>query len=271
MKKWLALIAALCLLLPAALAAEDPAARFLGGWQDPAYGRAVLKIMPGEEGGCRAVLTWGNSADSEGVWQMDARYDADADALVYTGGTMAIVTYGEDGARDEDVRWDDAEGRFTLSEGKLLWADSREDRAAEFAFQPLEKRVPEAGECAERYFAAVADWAPGTAGSSLKLAALCADVLGFADEYRMWDTDEAALRQSLLDAWQTLDETTRRRFDEALPEVEALMAGAMDDYSQVAGQFEDAGAWTMPYLVEDEEACLSWAALARCTHAMGED
>lgn len=271
MKRIIILLLALCLLLPAAVAEDDGSARFVGAWQDPAFGRAVLRIMPGEEGGCSAVLTWGSSADSEGVWSMDLAYDAEADAMVYTGGTMALVTYGEDGGvLSDQVRWDDAEGGFTLSDGKLLWSDSREERASEFAFLPMEKRTPEADELKERYFGAVADWAPGTAGSSLKLAALCADVMGLADEYALWDADAPALRESLLDAWSSLDETTKRRFDEGLPEVEALVEAAIGDYAPVAGQFEDAGAWTMPYLVGDEAARLSFRALMEYTHAMGE-
>ncbi len=272
MKKLLILLLAVALLAPAALAEDDPAAGFVGGWQDPVYGRARLSIMPGEGEALRVKLVWGDSANSEGVWRMDAAYDAGADALVYTGGSMTLVTYGEDGGvSSEDVRWDDAEGRFTLSDGKLLWADSREDRAAEFAFEPLEKLVPGADEIRERYLQAVADWAPGTAGSSLRLAALCADVLGFADEYRLWDSDEAAVRQSLLDAWLMLDESSMRRFDEDLGEVEALMDMAFEDYDQVAGQFDDAGAPAMAWLARDEEARLSWAALARYTHTMGDE
>lgn len=268
MKKLLIVILALALLAPAAIAETGD---FVGVWQDPYYGRARLRIMPGEGDGCRAVLVWGNSADSEGVWTMDAQYDAEADALVYTGGTMAIVTYGEGGdVLGEEVRWDDAEGRFTLSGDKLLWADSREERAAEFAFEALPKQAPEADEIKTRYFLAVADWAPGTAGSSLKLAALCADLMGFADEYRLWDADMPAFAHNLLEAWLMLDESARRRFDEDIGAVEALMDAALRDYAPVAGQFEDAGAWTMPYLVRDEEARLSWAALMRYTHAMGD-
>ena len=271
MKRMIILLLALALLLPAAFAEADGAERFVGAWQDPAFGRAALRIMPGEEGGCSAVLTWGDSADSQGVWSMDLAYDPDADAMTYTGGAMALVTYGEGGdALSEEVRWDDAEGSFTLSEGKLLWADSREERAAAFAFLPMEKRVPEVDALSERYFGAVADWAPGTAGSSLKLAALCADVMGFADEYSLWDTDEAALKQNLLDAWTALDETAKRRFDEGLPEVEALVKTAIEDYASVAGQFEDAGAWTMAWLAGDEAARLSFQALMDGTHGMTE-
>ena len=41
MKKIIILLLALALLLPAAFAEEDGAARFVGAWQDPAFGRAV--------------------------------------------------------------------------------------------------------------------------------------------------------------------------------------------------------------------------------------
>ena len=113
--------------------ASDP---FAGTWQDPYYDRAVLEINPvGERYDIR--ITWGSSADSEGVWEMDAAREGDS--LVYTGGRMSVVTYAEGGeVLSEEVQYDDAEGAFTLGEdGKLSWADSREERAPEFAYERI--------------------------------------------------------------------------------------------------------------------------------------
>lgn len=261
-----------------AAAQETAAERFCGRWQDPYYGRAMLTITPAEgedvpEDGqwFDAVIRWGSSASSEGVWTMRARYEAADDALVYTGGTLKEVTYAEGGeAASEEVLWDDAEGRFTYADGVLLWADSREERAAEFKLRPVPKTAPTAQEIRERYYTPVADWAPGTAGSSLKLAGVCAELLGFADEYCVWDADAPALRQNLLEAWSMLDETTRRRFDEGLSNVESLMEMAMSDYPSVAGMFDDAGVGHMAYLVRDNDCRRSWRALLDYTHNMGD-
>lgn len=133
MKKLVILLLALVFTVPC-LAETDP---FVGQWQDPYYGRALLEIS--QAGDDYAIeIRWGNSADSEAVWEMDATRDGDS--LVYSNGKMSVLTYDEDGACvAEDVQYDDAEGAFTLGEdGKLYWADSREERAPEFALERLE-------------------------------------------------------------------------------------------------------------------------------------
>lgn len=134
MKRGIAAILILTMLMQCAVAlaeADDP---FAGQWADPEYGRAALNISPDGEGYIIA-LRWGSSASTEGVWQM--RATRDGDALRYTGGTMAELTYAEGGACvGADVQWQDAEGAFTLTEaGTLTWEDSREERAADFAFE----------------------------------------------------------------------------------------------------------------------------------------
>lgn len=282
MKKAVIMFIALALAVLAlgvAAAEETPASRFCGRWQDPVYGRATLRITPDLDAYAYArqlrfdaVIRWGSSASSEGVWTMSTRYDAASDALVYTGGKLTYVTYAEGGGiASEAVQYDDAEGRFAWANGKLLWDDSREQRSVEFAFQPLAKQAPDAEALRERLFEATADWAPGTAGSSLKLAGLCAGLMGLADEYTLWDADVPALRRNLLDAWSGLDETTRRRFDENLPEVETLMDMAMGDYESVAGQFDDAGVPFMRYLAQDGECRMCWSALRYFVHGMGDE
>lgn len=140
MKRFLMLLLALAVALPCLAEAGDP---FIGRWQDPYYGRALLEIAAEGEG-YAIRITWGNSFDSEGVWEMAAKREGDR--LVYTGGRMAIVTYSEGGAViDEDVQYDDAEGAFTLeADGRLSWIDSREDRSSEFALERLEDAGAEA-------------------------------------------------------------------------------------------------------------------------------
>jgi len=279
-KRNLAIVLALILMCAGALAAcaeAKPAERYCGRWQDPYYGRAMLTILPVEEleapgdGLWYSVrLKWGDSARSEAVWSMLARCDEATDTLVYTDGVLAYVAYGDDGEIDSaETQWEDAEGSFALLDGKLLWTDSREERAARFAFERAPRTAPSAEECRDRYYLPVSEWAPGTAGSSLKLASLCADLADFADEYQLWDGDIPALRESLLEAWTMLDDSTRRRFDEGFPEVTALMAQAMSDYSAVAGQFEDAGAGRMALLAGDERVRRSWDMLVEHTCTMG--
>ncbi|MBQ3424347.1 MAG: hypothetical protein IJH38_04025 [Clostridia bacterium] len=282
MKRWIIVIVALMFALVAALPGwaeqeASPSERFCGRWQDPAFGRAMLRIMPSEDPGLGegepwfdVWMTWGDSASSEGVWTMVARYAPHADALTYQSGEMAYVTYGQDGEETaRKVQWADAEGAFTLADGKLLWSDSREERAAAFAFEPVEKWVPTAEAFRERYFLPLSEYAPGTAGSSLKLAVLCAELCGFADEYCLWDTDIPTMRANMLEAWTGLDEAARGRFDENFTEVIALADLARSDYASVAGQFEDAGAGTMAWLIKDREARASWDTLIAHTWTLG--
>ena len=133
MKKILMLLLALAVALPCLAEAGDP---FTGSWQDAYYGRALLQIEA-EDDGYAIRITWGNSADSEAVWEMKATRDGDR--LAYTGGTMAVVTYAEGGeVISEDVQYDDAEGAFTLeADGTLSWIDSREERSTEFSLERI--------------------------------------------------------------------------------------------------------------------------------------
>ena len=140
MKKLVLLFLALVFAVPCLAETSDP---FVGQWQDPYYGRALLEIN--QAGGNYDIsIHWGNSADSEGVWEMDATREGNS--LVYTSGKMSIITYAEGGdVVYDDIQYEDAEGAFTLGDdGKLYWTDSREDRAQDFALERVEA-VPLSG------------------------------------------------------------------------------------------------------------------------------
>lgn len=270
MKKISFLLVLMLLLATSFCSAEETTDPFVGKWQDPYYGRAVLRIRKADDG-YAIQIRWGSSADSEGVWKMEAAREDDR--LVYTNGSMSIVTYGEGGEIiSEDVRYNDAVGAFILNtEGKLLWEDSREERAAEFALEKMSAITPDAEELKTRFFEAIARQEPGTAGASLKLAATVADLLRFVDDYQLWDGDVTALRTNMSDAWTVLDDSTRRRFDEDMPSVLSLMQAAMGDYESVAGQFEDAGAEDMAELVKDGDICQGWETLIESMRSMSDE
>ena len=258
MKRTTILLAIALLLNALFCVAEETSDPFVGKWQDPYYGRAVLEI--GKDGDAYAIrIRWGNSADSEAVWKMEAAREENR--LVYTGGSMSIVTYSE-ACVEEDVAYDDAEGAFTLTaEGKLTWEDSREERAPEFALEKLPTLMPDAQALKERFFMPIASQTPGAAGSSLKLAETASELLRFVSEFEIWDADASTLHDNLLEAWTMLDDAMKRRFDEDISSVRSLMEAAMADYDSVAGQFEDAGAEDMAYLARDEEIRRGWETL----------
>jgi len=257
---------------------ETPAEAFSGRWRDPYYGRAALTIVPAPRDDPDGAawfdisIFWGSSADSAGVWRMEAVWDEAAGRLAYTDGSMTYVTYDGTGKIvEEDVQWDDAEGSFRLNEeGVLLWQDSREERSGEFALLRERAEAPSAEAFAQEYFERIAGVERGTAGASLKAALAARDALRFAFEYDLWNTDMPAMRGNMLAAWESLDDDARARFDENLFGIADLLDGAFGDYASVAGMFEDAGVGEdMARLVTDEDARRSWETLFAHTLTMG--
>ena len=286
MKK-IALILVLMLVFTSLSALADAAApeipahqAYAGRWVDPVYDRAMLRLVgpsidPDDESVLfDAQIRWGSSADSEGVWQMTARYDEATGALAYEGGSLTYVTYDADGAvAAEEVQWDDAEGAFTLTaEGTLLWQDSREERAAEFNMERVVSEAPSAEDFVENYFKPVADVEIGTAGASLKQAAVACGVVRFACESDLWNTDIDDMREAMLAGGESLDADTQARFDGNLfgGVIGELANGIYWDYDNLAGQFADAGVGEdAAFLNADPEASASWAILFAHTLTMG--
>ncbi len=283
MKKFLiAMLLIAALLCTSCLAAEETRqpADYSGRWVDPYYGRAALTIRrafnaeaPENEIHFDISIHWGNSADSEGVWLMDGVWNPEDGNLTYTNGSMAIVTYAENGdVANEDVQWEDAEGAFTLNEeGIMLWQDSREERAAEFKLERILSQAPSVEEFAVDYFECVAAMESGTAGASLKMAIAAHDVLQFAFEHDLWNTDIPTMRENMLAAWETLDDETRGRFDENMfGSLTAFMNDVFVDYEGVAGLFDDVDLGDdMSRLAHDDDAMACWDTLISHTATMG--
>lgn len=240
---------------------------FAGLWADPAIGRAELSIMPIDprdagpgERLYRVLLTWGSSAFEHSAWTMTARLEDGA--LVYTGGRHDDIAFGEDGAEVSDrLLWQDAEGRFTLSEDdRLLWTDSRESTAPDFRFERQLKFSPTVQELSENVVGPIADIQTGTAGASLKAAETACDVVRFAWSRFLWNADPAALEENLNAAIAALDDDARGRFKENLPEVARLLDAAFAGDADAS--FDDAGVSdAMAAITGDAEARQSWRTL----------
>ena len=80
---------------------------------------------------------------------------------------------------------------------------------------------------------------PGTAGSSLKQAAAAAEILQFATEQKLRNTDCKAAFEA---AWDSTDQETQEYFRENFEGLSWLITSAFDDYDSVKDMFEDAGA-----------------------------
>ena len=282
----LLLAAVLCAALAFA-AAETGPDDFAGRWQDPAYDRALLKIMrtyevdvPADEIWYNIWLSWPESAEAETVWYMSAKYDGETQSLTYTDGVKANVTYAADGSiASEEKVWDDAEGALIPIDGKLQWADRREDQLRAEAGEPnmMFERIPPTAPTAEAflsdYFQTVANVEDGTAGASLKQAIAARDVVRFALRGNFWDIDLDTAKRSMLEAWNGMGEADRDSFITNLTEIIApLLVDAFGNYDEVAGTFDDAGVGAdMAWLVENREAQQSMETLLACTMAMSDE
>jgi len=104
----------------------------------------------------------------------------------------------------------------------------------------------------------------GAAGSSLKAAQTAEEILSFAADRQISDTEETARKAAFSEAWNSLSneekEVVRNNFYEE--EIADLIDSAFDDYESVRGRFEDAGVGAeMEELSKSEEARKSWNTL----------
>ena len=100
---------------------------------------------------------------------------------------------------------------------------------------------------------------PGTAGSSLRQAAAAADILQFATEQKLRNTD---CRTAFEAAWDSTDQETQEYFRENFEGLSRLITSAFNDYDSVKDMFEDAGAAEeMEKSLAKENALKDWQSL----------
>ena len=104
----------------------------------------------------------------------------------------------------------------------------------------------------------------GSAGSSLKAAQIAEEILSFASDRQIGNTEESARKAAFSEAWNSLSneekEVVRHNFYEE--EIADLIDGAFDDYESVRGRFEDAGVGAeMEELSKNADARKSWNTL----------
>ena len=104
----------------------------------------------------------------------------------------------------------------------------------------------------------------GSAGSSLKAAQTAEEILSFAADRQISDTEETARKAAFSEAWNSLSneekEVAKHNFYEE--EIADLIDSAFDDYESVRGRFEDAGVSAeMEELSKNADARKSWNTL----------
>ena len=110
----------------------------VGQYQDLTSQRAVASIERTNDG-CHMIVSWGNSAFEDVVWEMNLVYDGEK--LAYNNCKTSVVTYLEDSAEDkekEEVLSENGEGYFLLEDGALIWEGAQDINCQECRFEKFE-------------------------------------------------------------------------------------------------------------------------------------
>ena len=218
----------------------------VGEWQDMTSQRAGMEITEWDEANGKdfhAQIYWSGSYADRMVWDMDLEFDPASGELVYKGGRKAEVTYNEDGLiENEDVKWEDAEGSFSMAEvGELRWSDSRQEDAGDFVFVRVYAYDVTAEEFSASLFKKLTGLEEGTAGASLKQAQTAEEILTFAADKQIWNLDAYARTAAITEAWSGLSDEEKALAKRNFDGVAGMIDKAFKDYESVRGTFEDAG------------------------------
>lgn len=239
----------------------------VGEWQDMTSQRAGMEITQWDEANGKdfhAQIFWSGSYADRMVWDMDLEFDPASGELVYKGGRKAEVTYNEDGLiANEDVKWEDAEGSFSMAEvGELRWSDSRQEDAGDFVFVRVFAYDVPAEEFSAQLFKILTGLEEGTAGSSLKQAQAAEEIVSFAADKQIWNIDAYARTAAITEAWNGLSDEEKALAKQNFDGMAELIDKAFKDYESVSGTFEDAGVGEdMKALSVNVYAKRSWNAL----------
>ena len=239
----------------------------VGEWQDMTSQRAGMEITQWDEANGKdfhAQIFWSGSYADRMVWDMDLEFDPASGELVYKGGRKAEVTYNEDGLiANEDVKWEDAEGSFSMAEvGELRWSDSRQEDAGDFVFVRVFAYDVPAEEFSAKLFKILTGLEDGTAGSSLKQAQAAEEIVSFAADKQIWNIDAYARTAAITEAWNSLSDEEKALAKQNFDGMAELIDKAFKDYESVSGTFEDAGVGEdMKALSVNVYAKRSWNAL----------
>ena len=239
----------------------------VGEWQDMTSQRAGMEITQWDEANGKdfhAQIFWSGSYADRMVWDMDLEFDPASGELVYKGGRKAEVTYNEDGLiANEDVKWEDAEGSFSMAEvGELRWSDTRQEDAGDFVFVRVFAYDVPAEEFSAKLFKILTGLEEGTAGSSLKQAQAAEEIVSFAADKQIWNIDAYARTAAITEAWNGLSDEEKALAKQNFDGMAELIDKAFKDYESVSGTFEDAGVGEdMKALSVNVYAKRSWNAL----------
>jgi ABC-type transport system substrate-binding protein len=147
-----------------------------------------------------------------------------------------------------------------------------EQTAATSTAEPIQSAaVVDAETIRTDYLDVVNAYQPGTAGSSLKRAVAAMRVLDFCNTHHLADADREKLKENLITAWNTLQETEKGLFPELFTSVSEQIDEDLVNGASLTGLFEDAGIQEeMQRLLAQNDIEASWEALKSCTQAIAE-
>ena len=245
---------------------------FVGQWNDSTSERAYMTIVPSDNDSSEIIIHWGSSYNEATEWNMHAVMNEENEKLKYSNGEKANIIYSDDGSiESKDVKWNDAEGTLSFDKnGNLKWTDNREETSGEFNFVKYTLESPTADAFINEYFHVIGGYKEGTSGSSLAKAKAAYNALKFANDYQIWIVDIESMRDTMFNAWESMNDSEREAFDANFMDVLYLINACIENYDENAYIFEDAGVDAeMKNMVNNSIAQQSWDTLSAHTLTMG--
>lgn len=258
----IAMIAALLALSVAGIA-EVTGPAYLGPW---ICGRAMLDITD-EHPGYRVQISWSDSAAEATTWTYYCPYElVDSSLVSEPTGEMVTETYGEDGevAKSETV-YEDGQATFTIgADGKLTWADAKENAGKDMAFDrdQMVGFAPDADDFTVSYFMMIGD-------SELSLDKKACEAMNFAAASELWRADVEAMRDNMFKAWEGLTEEQQAAFDGSFMDVVKLLDACFEDWDTNRATFTDGRDGRMDELLAEPLYRDAWNTLKGNTLTLG--
>ena len=264
MKKTLCiLLVSVLFILSAACLAEVTGPSYLGTW---VCGRATIEITD-EHPGYRVAISWGSSAAENTEWNYYCPYElTDGKLVSEPTGTKTDLTYREDGEVEKSVvGYEDGQATFAIGEdGKLTWADAKENAGEDMAFERAEfySEAPSSEELTISYLKMVAD-------SELTLDKKACEALNFAAASQLWNAADDAVLANMAEAWNGLTDEEKAAFNASFADVTKLLDASFEDWKANRDAFKDGREGRMDELIADPNYLAAWNMLKNCTGKLG--
>ncbi len=241
---------------------------YIGTWEcGDLFDIEIAKV----DTGYRVVVKSDDDSNKK-IFSYDCYFDGVSLVSNETGERSDLVL-NDDELVSSNTVWADGATALTIgADGNLTWSEFKEDTGAGLSFRHESsiEEAPSVEDFCEDYFLPANSWHPGTAGSSLKLAMAACEVLEFAEDEDLWNTDVPAMRDNMLTAFESMSSDDRAVFDENFMSIYALIDSCFEDWESNRGAFEDSGtAGKMAALLADPMVKVSWEVLRNHTFTMG--